>query len=310
MNTIKKHLVLYLKGVLMGVADVVPGVSGGTIALLTGIYERLLNAIKSIDAEALRWLFNGKIAKLWKHVDGTFLLFLLGGIATSLVLFAGIIHGLLETHPVQIWAFFFGLVIISSYLVAKRVRRWSAGKAFALLIGAVIAYAVTSLTPATTPDSPFFLFISGAIAICAMILPGISGSFLLLILGKYKFVMHALKTFDVTTILIFALGCLVGLLTFSRFISWTLKRFHDMTVAVLAGFMVGSLNKIWPWKQVLETRLNSKGVEVPLVEQNILPETYANLHDGSAHTLEALALALGAIIVVYVFESFASKKTV
>ena len=299
---------VFCKGLVMGAADVVPGVSGGTIALLTGIYQRLLDAISSVDAEAIRLLIKFEIKEFWKHVDGTFLLSLLSGIAFSILVLAKVITELLINHPIEIWSLFFGLVIISAVLVAKKIEKWDLTRIIFLILGVIIAFTVTSLSPSNTSDSYLFIFLSGAIAICAMILPGISGSFILLILGKYEFIMHSLKEFNLSIILVFAAGCLTGILSFSKVISWFLKHYFDVTMALLAGFMLGSLNKIWPWKEVLSTRINSKGEEVPFMENNISPEYFSQINNGSsAHVLEAITLMVFAIVFIYGIELIATK---
>ncbi len=270
----KDSILLFLKGMGMGGADVVPGVSGGTIAFITGIYEELLESIKSLDKTAIQLLFSWKIDAFWKHINGTFLITLLSGIFVSVLSLAKVLHYVLNTHPIQLWSFFFGLIIISALLVSRQIKQWNIPVVITGIAGVVIAWLVTSATPSTTPDSFLFVFISGAIAICAMILPGISGSFILLILGKYEFIIESIKDLNVLVILVFGLGCVVGLLSFSRVVSWLLRKYHDLTVALLAGFMIGSLNKIWPWKITVSTRLNSKGEIVPLLQDNLLPQAY------------------------------------
>ncbi len=283
----------------MGSADVVPGVSGGTIAFITGIYETLLDSIKSVDRPAFRMLFQGKFRLFWSHINGSFLLTLFLGIALSVVTLARVIDFLLEEYPIQLWSFFFGLIIISAIMVSKEITRWNGRVVSGWLAGAVFAYFVTAATPATTPDSLFFIFISGAVAICAMILPGISGSFILLIFGKYEFIISAVKEMDLTVIAVFGLGCVLGLLSFARLVSWLLKHFHDIMVAVLAGFMIGSLNKIWPWKEVLTYHTDRHGKVVPLIEKNIMPTEYLAKTGESPEVLPALLfLALGVLLVV------------
>lgn len=276
MPPLRSHLLLYAKGVAMGAADVVPGVSGGTIAFISGIYQTLLDSIRSVNKTALVLLISMKWKACWEHVNGTFLLVLLAGIATSILLFSRVILFLLSNHPIPLWSFFFGLIVASTLLVyrtivhKKRVLVW-----IALLFGAVLAYFITSSAPTDTPEAGWFIFLSGAVAICAMILPGISGSFILLLLGKYEFILTALKQLNIAVLFMFMAGCVVGLLSFANALSWLLKRFHDVTVAVLTGFMVGSLYKVWPWKVAVETYINSKGVEKPLIEHNLFPWAYA-----------------------------------
>jgi len=298
MRTGKDYLLLFLKGIGMGSADVVPGVSGGTIAFITGIYEELLYSINQFDAKAFRLLFSLNLKKFWQHINGKFLSTLISGILMSVFSLAKLITHLLETSPIQLWSFFFGLIIISSISVAKEIERWNTLTILSGVAGIVAAYFITTFTPATTPDALWFIFISGAIAICAMILPGISGSFILLILGKYAFVMSALKQLDMAVILVFGFGCIVGLFTFSRLISWFLTKFHQYAIALLAGFMVGSLNKIWPWKQPVLFEWKN-GAQVPVFEKNILPTEYLTATGNEPHLIQAiLFVALGFMLVV------------
>lgn len=300
MNRLKDYMLLALKGVAMGGADVVPGVSGGTIAFITGIYEELLNSIKSVDLEALKLLLAFKWQAFWEKINGKFLITLFAGIFISLLTLSKVIGFLLSNYPIQLWSFFFGLIIISSILVAREIKKWQAGMVAALIAGAVIAFLITKFTPAETPEAWWFVFISGAIAICAMILPGISGSFILLILGKYSFVINALNERNIPVILMFALGCVVGLLSFSRLLSWLLQKFHNLMVAFLSGFMIGSLNKIWPWKKTIETYVDRHGVVKPLLQENVLPTDY-QLLGHEPFLLQAILFgALGVGIVVLI----------
>jgi putative membrane protein len=299
MRTFKDFFILFLKGLGMGSADVVPGVSGGTIAFITGIYEELLRSINSFDATAFQLLFSFKIKEFWHHVNASFLFPLILGILLSALSLAKVIAYLLEQHPIQLWSFFFGLIIISSISVAKEIDKWSFVTVLSGLIGVVMAYFITVITPASTPDDLWFIFICGAIAICAMILPGISGSFILLILGKYTFIITSLKDFNTPVIAVFVIGCIIGLFTFSRLIAWFLAKFHFHAIALLAGFMLGSLNKIWPWKVTELFRLNSHGEQVPLFERNIFPTEYFAETGNSPMIIQAvLFMALGFMIVV------------
>ena len=299
MRTAKDYIILIVKGIGMGAADVVPGVSGGTIALITNIYEELIESLKSFDTDAFTFVKSFDLKGLWKHINGNFLAAVLFGILISIFSLANIIHHLLETSPIQLWSFFFGLVLISALWVLNRIKGWNYKVVLATVIGIVIAYLITSASPATTPDNLLFVFLSGMIAICAMILPGVSGSFILLILGKFQFIISSVKNFDITVILIFVAGCAVGLLSFVRVVAWFLKKFHDLTVAVLAGFMIGSLNKIWPWKEVLSYRTSSDGEQTPLIEQNIWPGEYVEKVGADPKILSAiLFFALGLLIVV------------
>ncbi|MEH0154062.1 DUF368 domain-containing protein [Limibacter armeniacum] len=300
----KEKLLIYLKGMGMGAADVVPGVSGGTVAFITGIYERLLNAIGSVDADALRMLLRFDIKGIWKKVDGNFLLPLLAGIFTSVLTLAKLMKYLLETHPILLWSFFFGLIIASAVIVSRQIKHWNAGSIIAIIVGTVAAYYISVLSPSEAPEGLPFVFLSGCIAICAMILPGISGSFILLLMGQYQRIMQAISDFDITKLAVFGMGCLVGILSFSRVLSFLLKRYHDATVALLTGFMIGSLNKVWPWKEVLEYYTNRHGEMKPLVEQNVSPMSFA----GDPQLMLAVVLAIGGFVFVYGLEKFAMKK--
>ncbi len=271
-RTIKDYAFIALKGIGMGAADVVPGVSGGTIAFITGIYEELLDSIKSINISSLKLLFSGKLKEFWQAINGNFLCSLVAGIAISIFSLARLITWLLETQPILVWSFFFGLVLASTWLVSKEIKRWSVTTVLCFIAGAVVAWYVTVATPAETPTHLAFIFLCGAIAICAMILPGISGSFILVLLGKYFYIMEAVKNFNIPVILVFLCGAAIGITSFARVLSYALKHHHTVTISVLAGFMLGSLNKVWPWKEVIETYTDRHGVIKPLIEANILPD--------------------------------------
>ncbi|MDF9794751.1 putative membrane protein [Catalinimonas alkaloidigena] len=309
MQRLRNYIQLFLKGVAMGGADVVPGVSGGTIAFITGIYGTLLDSIKSFNLEAIQLLLKFKIKPLWEHVNGSFLLTLLSGIALSIITLAQLIHIFLENYPIQLWSFFFGLVIIAAVSVSREIKNWSVGVIIAGGLGIVIAFIITLATPAETPTASWFVFLSGAVAICAMILPGISGSFILLILGKYAYILEAVNERDLGVIAIFGVGCIIGLLSFARIISWLLHKFHDVAVALLAGFMIGSLNKIWPWKEVVQTRVNSKGEEVPFITENVLPGEYLEATSMDPLLWQALLFMLLGIGIVVFLEQFATRRS-
>lgn len=312
MRSIKDYFTLFLKGIAMGSADVVPGVSGGTIAFITGIYDELLNSIKSIDGTALSLILQFKLKEFWSHINGSFLITLVAGIAISIISLAKLISFLLFNYPVLVWSFFFGLIVISAVLVARDIEKKDWKAIIAGIIGILIAYFLTTASPAETPEAWWFVFLSGAIAICAMILPGISGAFILLILGKYKYIIEAIETVDIPTLVIFALGCIIGLLSFARLISWFLRKYQSITVAVLAGFMVGSLNKVWPWKVVDTFRINSKGEQVPLFDHNVLPHQFLTETGQDPQLVQAIFMAsLGILLVVAIEKiaaTFSAKK--
>lgn len=265
---------IFSRGLAMGAADIVPGVSGGTIALITGIYPRLLAALHQFDLQLLGLLRRAEVKAAWRHVDGLFLLCLVGGIATSLVTLAQVISWLLETHPQPLWSFFFGLILASALLLMREVERWSASTVVALLGG--IAFA---LWVAISPSVEFVagypgIFLAGFIAICAMILPGISGSFILLLLGMYSSVLVALKGFDIAFLMVFAVGAGLGLLSFSRLLYWLFQRFYSFTLAMLTGFLLGSLAIVWPWKRVLEWIVGRHGELRPVQQWPVLPDEF------------------------------------
>ncbi len=289
------YILLILKGMGMGAADVVPGVSGGTIAFIVGIYDELINSIKSINAANLRLLFRGKFSAFWKNVNAGFLLAIVSGIFISIFSLARIVTWLLEEYPILIWSFFFGLVLASVWFVAKGIKGWNWKIILSFVIGAAVAYYITVATPAETPTNLLFIFISGAIAICAMILPGISGSFILVLLGKYYYIMEAVKTLNIVVLLVFAAGALVGITTFSRILSYTLKRFRNITLAVLSGFMLGSLNKVWPWKESSEILVQGESF---LLEKNVMPYDFV---------LEGIGLMIFGFLLVYFLEKLSTK---
>jgi putative membrane protein len=305
-RTPKDFLILFLKGMSMGAADVVPGVSGGTIAFISGIYEELLDSIKAIPNAALTFL-KGKIKDAWNQANAPVMAVLLSGIALSVLTLAGVITHLLEHYPIPVWSFFFGLIVASVWFVGKSMNRFDVQSLILFLLATAGAYLITVATPSTTPEGLPFIFFSGVVAICAMILPGISGSFILLLMGKYHFIMQALKEVNISIIITFALGCLLGILSFARVVSFMFRRYHNATLAVLTGFMLGSLNKVWPWKEVLERRINSHGESVPFIEKSILPGTYAELTGQHPQVGLALALAGFGFLLVFGLETLAEK---
>ena len=283
----------------MGAADVVPGVSGGTIAFIVGIYDELIDSIKSINMHSLKLLFTGKITAFWKAINANFLLSLLFGIAVSILSLAKLMTYLLTNEPVLVWSFFFGLVLASTWFVSKDIKERNWKTILGFIAGVVIAYYITIATPAETSTSLLFIFLCGAIAICAMILPGISGSFILVLLGKYFYIMEAVNKLDLIVLGVFAFGALLGITSFSRVLSYALKHFRNITLSVLTGFMLGSLNKVWPWKEVVETYTDTHGEVKPLVENNILPNEYL---------VEGIILMVVGFVLVYVLEKLSAKK--
>jgi len=270
-RTLKDYFLLFLRGVAMGAADVVPGVSGGTIAFITGIYEELIDSIKSIGIDTVKTLLRQGPLAAWREINGNFLFCVASGILLSAVSLAGLIEVALERFPVIVWSFFWGLVLASVWHLLKHFRPLTPVLCAWVLVGFVVALAISVSRPVALPGYWWVLMLGGAVAICAMILPGISGSFILLLLGLYSVFIQVLSSLDWALLLSFIAGAGFGLLLFSRFLSWLLHHYRRATLAVLTGFLLGSLNVIWPWKQVIETRLDRHGVEIPVVQENLLP---------------------------------------
>lgn len=245
----KEHVVNFLKGFAMGVANVIPGVSGGTIALLTGIFERLINALKSFDVEAVKLLFKFRFKEFAEHVDFGFLVSVFLGIGISIISVAKLLEFLFQSYPVYVWAFFFGLILVSVWFVGKSIGKIDLTAVVLFAVGAIVAFGLSMMNPATENTAFWYLIICGAVAICSMILPGLSGSFVLILMGNYQLIMiYAVSHFDMGIIVPVAIGVIVGLLAFSHFLSWLLSRYASQTMAVLTGFIFGSLGTIWPWK--------------------------------------------------------------
>lgn len=279
------RILLAMKGMAMGMAEVVPGVSGGTIAFITGIYERLIFAIKSIDAELLKLIFSGRLVAAWKKIDGSFLLTLAIGMVIGIGVGVFVITWFLENKPLAIWSFFFGLILASCYIIGKDVDRWNWPVILSLILGAVLVYYVTVAVPMTGRTELWYVFLCGVVAISALLLPGLSGSFILLLLGMYTMIIPRVK--EVLTgdfsglpiLLSFAVGCVVGVLSFARILTWAFKNYKNTTLAFLTGLMIGSLNKVWPWQEVISTRINSEGEKVVAFSKSVLPQSFASLDE-------------------------------
>jgi len=297
----KSNLVLYLKGLAMGAADIVPGVSGGTIALITGIYEELISSIKNINTQLMKTLFKKGIRQFWKDLNGTFLIILVTGIFTSVILLSRVIVFLLENHEYKIWGFFFGLIIASAFVILKDIKTLNLKNIIIVLFGFAIAAGVVLSNTTTLPNTDLYIFLSGSIAITAMILPGISGSFILLLLSKYEFIINAIKDFDLRIILVFGFGCIFGLLIFSRLLHFLFQNYKDNLLCILSGFLIGSLIKIWPFRKVLETRTNSEGINEVVVSQPVLP---------SPQDLESLLIFTIFSICGYLLITIIQKKSI
>jgi putative membrane protein len=304
---IKHYLLLFLKGIGIGSADIIPGVSGGTIAFITGIYEELLEAIQAFDATAFRLFKKGQFKALWQHLHGAFLLPLLAGIGLSLATTVQLVMYLLVYYPIQTWSFFWGLLLASAFTVYQQIKQWHLHTLLVSLGGLALAYGTTQVTPLYTPDTGWFIGLAGAIAGCAMLLPGTSGSFMLLLLGKYAFMLHALKNFKLDILVAFSLGGVVGLLSFSRLVSWLLRQHHDNTLALLAGFMLGSLNQVWPWKQHYGfLALSNSSLEAT---QNLCTRQLQAAYHQDPLVLQALLwMGLGILLVVGIARLARSKK--
>ncbi|MCR8666286.1 DUF368 domain-containing protein [Aestuariibaculum sp. M13] len=298
------YLIITFKGLAMGAADAVPGVSGGTIAFISGIYEELISTISNVNLSLFKTLFTKGVKAFWIEVNGNFILALLSGIVISYVSFMKLAKYLLENQPILIWSFFFGLIVASIYFVGKQVTKWDASVISALIVGAVIAFYISSLPAMENSDSDWFLFFSGAIAICAMILPGISGSFILIILGAYKTLSDAIHDVDIKKLIIFFSGALIGLLSFSHALKWLFKNYHNITLALLTGFIFGSLNKVWPWKNTLSWHTNSEGIKSPLIQESISPFAF----EGNNQIVFAITLMLLGFLTIFILEKVGAKK--
>jgi putative membrane protein len=301
-SKIKTYFLVGLKGMAMGAADVVPGVSGGTIAFITGIYEELITSISSFDYSLIKKLFKGEIKSIWQQVNGPFLFSLLIGIGISVLTLMQLANYLLEHHPILLWSFFFGLVVASIIYIAKQIDRWRIVHLMAMGLAIAVAFYITQLTPASGTDNLLYIFICGCIAISAMILPGISGAFILVLMGAYATITKAVSEFDLKTIAVFGSGAIIGLLSFSKLLKWLFNHHRNLVLAVLTGFITGSLNKIWPWKEILATKMIN-GKEKIIVEESVLPWNY----DGDDQMLTAVALAIIGFILIFALEYFSSK---
>ncbi|MDM8349284.1 DUF368 domain-containing protein [Pseudomonas sp. sp1636] len=302
-----KHFLLFAKGIAMGAADVVPGVSGGTVAFISGIYDELLRSIASVPV-ALGLLLRGRVLAAWQAANATFLLVLLIGILTSVLSLARLITFLLAEHPIPVWSFFFGLILVSAHLVAREIQRWNWSRFVSFSMGAAFAYWITVASPVQWGTDSLSIFFAGSIAICAMILPGISGSFILLLLGLYPFILGAVKGLDISVLALFASGCLVGIVSFAGLLRWLLVRWRDLTLALLTGLMLGSLNKLWPWKETLTWQAGSHGQPVPLLQVNLLPGRFAEVSGQDPQLLLAILLALGGVLLVFGLEWLAGRR--
>ena len=294
-----KYLALFTKGLAMGAANVIPGVSGGTVALITGIYERLINAIKSFDGQGIKLLLSFKIKELWERIDGNFLIAVFMGIGVSIISLAKLLEFLLENQERYTMAFFFGLILFSVYSVGKTVQKWTAGAVISLLIGTIIAVGIALLAPATENPGFLYVFLCGIVAICSMILPGLSGSFVLIIMGNYALILGAIGRLEINILLPLMIGCVVGLVAFSHVLAWVFKNYRDITIALMTGFILGSLAIIWPWKHTLKETLLREGKdpkEVVMGYEWFVPDM------GSSETLIAIGLIIVGMLAIWLME--------
>jgi putative membrane protein len=306
----KKYLYIVLKGFAMGAANVIPGVSGGTIALITGVFERLINAIKSFNVTAIKLLFKGKINELIEYVDLYFLIALFFGMVTSVVTLAKILEYLFINYPVFVWAFFFGLILASVYYVGRTITKWNLSVIINFVIGTAVAIAITTLNPATENDAFFYLIICGVVAICSMILPGLSGSFILILMGNYELVMiHAVSNMEIQILIPVIIGAIGGLMVFSHILSWIYKKYKDQTISILTGFILGSLSILWPWKNTIY-RMDESGEYILKNGEKII-QSYSRYIPDSFNTevIIALFLILIGFISISLIEKFASSES-
>jgi len=319
------RILLFLKGVAMGAADVVPGVSGGTIAFITGVYEELLETLSSINIGLIKVLRKQGFSAFWKAINGRFLIVLFAGIFTSLISLAVGVEYLLHNHPIALWSFFFGLILASVWLMGKQVN-WHIWSILALVLGSLTAYFITTITPASGSEQWWYILLSGSVAITAMILPGISGSFILLLMGMYATVLGALSgavksisgglwadlMAEGKIIILFGVGCILGLLLFSKGLNWLFKNKKNITIAVLTGFLIGSLNKIYPWKEVLEYYIKHPGEpneeKVPIIERNVSPAEYTEITGEPNLLVTAVICFLIGVILIVVLDRFSPKE--
>ncbi len=330
LEAIKSRILLFLKGMAMGAADVVPGVSGGTMAFITNIYETFIHSLNNIDLTAIKMLFKGQIWHLIERINGFFLLTILLGVLTAVFTLAKLVVFLLGAYPIFVWSFFMGLILASAWVVSYRIKEWDYVKLFWVVLGTLAAYFITETGVIEMPNKGIYIFLSGVVSIVAMILPGISGSFLLVIMAKYKVILSAMSSIgdfvkngfpalfkgnwdafltafnnmDLITLLFFYTGTFTGLLTFAKVLNWLFRKYHDFTVAVLTGFLLGSLNKVWPWKITVETHVNRHGKKEPLDQENVLPTGF----DGDVFL--AIGLVATGFLIVFLLEQSTKTKNV
>lgn len=319
-KSVFSYVLILLKGMAMGAADVVPGVSGGTIAFISGIYQELIETIDRLDFGVISLWKKEGFQKMFAYYNLGFLISLFLGVFISILSLANLISYLLENHPILVWSFFFGLVVASIIYIGKQIEKWNPLVIVTTILGVAIAYYITIATPTQAPDALYFFFLSGCIAIIAMILPGVSGSFILVLLGSYGIVLAAVTDFmegllsgdwevvktSFIKVFLFIIGCVIGLKLFSKALKWMFAHKKELTLAILTGFMVGSLNKIWPWKNILSTRIDRHGEEVPLLEKSVLPSSF----EGEPLVFYAIIFAIIGFLAIFLLERLAVRKQI
>ncbi|MEJ1239367.1 DUF368 domain-containing protein [Chryseolinea sp. T2] len=302
----RDYILLFLKGLSMGAADVVPGVAGGTAAFLSGIYDELVRSLNEIDRDAVKLLLRGDGKAVWQKINGNFLTAVFAGIVTSYFSLARLMAYFLRTNPIIVLSFLFGFILLSAPLVLRE-KQWNLPVIAGLVTGIVLAYVLTLLAPMNAPITWWFLFIVGILVVCATFIPGISGSLMLLLLGMYQYLITAFANVNLTAIAIFVSGCLVGLFGFSRILVWALEKHRETTTAMLAGLMLGALNKVWPWRQVFEFTTNSRGEQVPAHDKSILPWDYLAVTGRDPHVFQAILMMALGVFIVFVIEKIAVR---
>jgi putative membrane protein len=296
----KAWFLIFIKGMMMGAVELIPGVSAGTLALITGVLPRLLAALKNINLKAIITLKNEGFSPCWKYIDGNFLLVLALGLVSGVALLIQAVTFALSFYPIFIWSFFFGLILASAFWLALQIAEWKRLDVIVLfVVGVGFAYYITVASPLYFPLTSSNIFFAGMFAICAMLLPGLSGSFMLMLLGMYAPILQALKALNFEVIGAFMAGAIIGILAFSHVLSFMFKRFPAQVYALLTGIMLGSLNKIWPWKEVTEYRINSHGEQVPMLTQSISPQQFEQLNNIAAQIPSAIICALLGIVAIY-----------
>ncbi len=296
-------IVIFLKGMFMGAADVVPGISGGTIALITGVYQNfILSLSKILKAQSLRLILGLKLKEFFYHLNGPFFFPLVIGILTSIFLFAHIVSYVYIHFPIMLWSFFLGLVLAATFLLIFQVKKWNLKTILFLVLGIISAWLATGGVPLAQTHSLASIFVAGLIAVSAMLLPGISGSFLLILLGKYQVILEATKNLDWVIIFTFGAGCIVSLVIFSKLLSWLIKNYWDTSLSLLVGFLIGSMHKLWPWRETLTTYVSSSGEDKPLLQRNISPWLYQEINAMDSQFIWALLFAFLGIAIIVLLE--------